>query len=108
MKHLKRWSAVYILVALFLGSWVGQFFTQLKEVRQDAHTHKEPFRWAEFWPQFWSSTFENWQSEFLQLAVQAILIASIFSVYFFGADHGADKDDIKKIMDRLDKIDPPQ
>jgi hypothetical protein len=44
MKHLRRWGAVYLL---FIGSWLGQFF---------------------------ASTFENWQSEWLQLIFQAILL----------------------------------
>ena len=43
MKHFRRWGAVYLLVLLFLGSWVGQFFTQLSEVRSELGTHGEPF-----------------------------------------------------------------
>ncbi len=37
---------------------------------------------SEFWPEFWSATFENWQSEWLQLAMQALLIAG-FAEYVF-------------------------
>ena len=36
----------------------------------------------DFWPQFWSSTFENWQSEWLQLTTQALLISAFASVLF--------------------------
>jgi hypothetical protein len=34
-KHLRRWGAVDVLLAFFLTSWIGQFFTQLAEFRQE-------------------------------------------------------------------------
>lgn len=92
MKHLQRWGAVWILVVLFLGSWLGQYFTMMAE--------SGPFTWSAFW----AATFENWQSEFLQLAVQAVLIASILQQKTFKADFSADKDDVAKIMAQLGKI----
>lgn len=98
MSHFRRWGAVWILVALFLGSWLGQFFNQLDEVTQEAKTHGEQFLWADFWPQFFSATFENWQSEFLQLAFQAVLVASFYQRHLFRADFSADKDDVDKIL----------
>jgi len=33
MRHFRRWGAVYLLALLFLGSWLGQFFTQLVRFR---------------------------------------------------------------------------
>jgi hypothetical protein len=106
MKHMKRWGAIWILAALFLGSWIAQFFTQLAEVRGDAQTHGEKFMWSDFWPQFFSATFENWQSEFLQLAVQGLLIASLIGQKkFFNADGGADKEDVQKILDAIERRD---
>ena len=59
MKHFRRWGAVYVLLALFLGSWLGQFFTQLTDFRSEQSAHGEPFLWARLLPQFWASTFEN-------------------------------------------------
>lgn len=56
--------------------------TQLQEVKQDAVTHGQDFQMSDFWPKFWSSTFENWQSEWLQLTVQAILIAALADYLF--------------------------
>lgn len=95
MTHFKRWGAVWILALMFLGSWLGQLLTQIAEVRDQAG----PFLWHEFWPQFWAATFENWQSEFFQLAFQAVLIASyVGQKKFFNADGGADKDDVDKIL----------
>jgi hypothetical protein len=100
-KHLQHWGAVYLLFLMFLGSWAGQLVTQLREVRADAQTHGEPFVWSDFWYQFWAATFENWQSEFFQLAFQAILVASFYQVYLFKADYSADKSDVQKILDAI-------
>lgn len=79
---LRRWAAFYILVILFLASWGGQFVSQLQVEKQIAQQHGQEFTMGEFWPQFWQSTTENWQSEWLQLAAQALLIAG-FSEYLF-------------------------
>ena len=78
----KNWGAVFILLAFFLASWGGQFAAQLQAEKQLAEQHGQEFQMTEFWPEFWSATFENWQSEWLQLATQALLIAG-FSAYVF-------------------------
>jgi hypothetical protein len=43
--------------------------------RNQAEQHGQSFEWAQFLPQFFASTFENWQSEFLQLVWQAAGLA---------------------------------
>ncbi|WP_129336745.1 DUF6766 family protein [Cellulomonas endophytica] len=63
---------------LFLLSWIGQFVFQLLEERGVAEQHGETFAWGDFWPSFLQSTFENWQSEFLQLVWQAAGLAMFF------------------------------
>lgn len=79
---LRRWGAVLILLVFFIASWTGQFLTEMASERNQAEQHGQQFSIAEFMPEFWSSTFENWQSEWLQLATQAILISG-FSSYIF-------------------------
>lgn len=79
---LRRWAALFILIVFFVGSWAGQFFYQMQTVKQEAEQHGQTFQMDEFMPQFWSSTFENWQSEWLQLAVQALLIAALADYLF--------------------------
>ncbi len=78
----RKWAAVFILFAFFFLSWGGQFASQLQEVKQQSEQHGQQFQMSEFWPEFWSATFENWQSEWLQLATQALLIAA-FADYLF-------------------------
>jgi hypothetical protein len=80
--HWKRWGAAYILLALFLASWAGQLVAMLIEIGDEARQHGQPFQISEFWPQFWSSTFENWQSEWLQLFVQAVVLLGMKHVLF--------------------------
>ena len=99
MQHLRRWGAVYILVVLFAGSWMGQFFTQLSEFRGEQQVHEEPFLWSDFFTRFFSSTLENWQSEWLQLIFQAILL--------LGAKHWlfqVDAEDLERIESKVDAI----
>ena len=79
---LNRWGAIIILAVLFFGSWGGQFITQLQTFRDEQIAHGQIFAINEFIPEFWSSTLENWQSEWLQLAMQGLLISG-FSTYIF-------------------------
>lgn len=78
----RKWGALVILIVFFFASWTGQFVTQLTSFKQDAKEHHQEFQMSEFLPEFWSSTFENWQSEWLQLFTQGLLIAA-FSDYMF-------------------------
>jgi disulfide bond formation protein DsbB len=99
MRHFRRWGAVYLLLLLFLGSWIGQFVAQLSEFRSEQATHGEPFVWADFYTRFFASTFENWQSEWFQLIFQAILL--------LGAKHWlfqADAEDMERLETKVDAI----
>jgi len=99
VKHARRWGAVYILLLLFVGSWLGQFLTQLHEFRLDQQAHHEPFVWADYFTEFFASTFENWQSEWLQLVFQAILL--------LGAKHWlfqVDAEDMERLENKVDAI----
>jgi hypothetical protein len=78
----RRWAAVIILFAFFFLSWGGQFLSQMSAFKNEAQEHGQEFQMSEFMPEFWTSTFENWQSEWLQLATQGIMIAG-FADYIF-------------------------
>jgi hypothetical protein len=80
--HLRKWGAAYLLLFLFLASWAGQFNSTLVEVGNEARQHGESFQMDEFWPRFLSATFENWQSEWLQLLVQAVVLLGMKHVLF--------------------------
>ncbi|WP_420814384.1 DUF6766 family protein [Jiangella ureilytica] len=99
MRNLRRWGAVYVLILLFLGSWLGQFFTQLSEFRSEQQVHGEPFSWSEYLTSFFASTFENWQSEWLQLVFQAVLLLAAKHLLF-----QADAEDLERIERKIDNI----
>lgn len=79
---IRRWAALFILIVFFFLSWGGQYVFQMQAEAQEAEQHGQQFSVQEFMPQFWASTFENWQSEWLQLATQAVLIAALADYVF--------------------------
>ncbi len=97
--HLKRWGAAYLLLALFLASWVAQFVAMLVEAGDEARQHGQPFEMHEFWPQFLSATFENWQSEWLQLLIQAVVLLGMKHLLF-----KADAADMEQVQLDLTQI----
>ena len=97
--HLKRWGAAYLLLFLFLASWAGQFVAMLVEVGNQARSHGQSFSMSEFWPTFWSATFENWQSEWLQLFVQAVVLLGMKHILF-----KADAQDMEQVQLDLTEI----
>ena len=95
----KAYSFAIITGLFFLLSWTGQFVAQMITVRNDAQEHGQSFEWADFLPQFLSSTFENWQSEFLQLIWQAVGLALLF---YWGSSQSKESDErIEAKLDRL-------
>jgi hypothetical protein len=97
--HLKKWGAAYLLFAFFVASWLGQFVTTLMEVGNEARAHGEAFQLSEVWPTFWRATFENWQSEWLQLFVQAVVLLGMKHVLF-----KADAHDMEQVQLDLTEI----
>lgn len=99
MTHMRRWGAVYILILLFVGSWLGQFFTQLAEFTSTQQQHGQPFVWGDYLHDFFASTFENWQSEWLQLLVQAVVLLGMKHLLF-----KADAQDMEQVQLDLAEI----
>ena len=98
-KFFTAYSFGIVTGALFLLSWIGQFVFQLIEERNEASAHGQEFAWSEFFPAFFSSTFENWQSEFLQLVWQA---AGLAMFYFWGSSQSKEGDErLEAKIDRL-------
>jgi len=99
MTHLRRWGAVYVLVLLFAGSWAGHFVTQLAEYASTQQAHGQPFEWGGYFQDFFASTFENWQSEWLQLVFQAILLLGAKHLIF-----KVDAEDLERIEAKIDEV----
>jgi hypothetical protein len=77
MEFLRNYSLSLVLILLFLGSWIGQYYYQYKNEISQAEMHNQEFKSEDFIDSFLTNTFENWQSEFLQLATMVILTSKL-------------------------------
>lgn len=106
---LGNYGLGWALLALFLGSWLMQTWTGWVEFRaeqqQNGHTAEifgdGGYVWA--WAQ---ATFENWQSEFLQLLAMVALTSFLI---FKGSAESRDGDDetretLARLERRLDEL----
>lgn len=84
--HFQRWGALYILAVLFLGSLAGQYLFQVAFAKEGLN-------------QFWSAVFENWQSEWIQLFVQALLIQGLGHVLY-----RKETEDQERMEHKLDEV----
>jgi len=97
--HFQRWGAVYLLLALFAASWGGQFLMTMRDVTLESQQHGEAFEWGALWATFLSATFENWQSEWLQLVLQAVVLLGMKHKLF-----AADAEDMEIVQRDLIEI----
>ena len=73
------WSLTLLMAALFFGSWGAQSVAgRAAYNEQQLAQQQDPVTWTEYVvaPDFWSRTLQNWQSEFLAVAV--IVGASVY------------------------------
>ena len=80
-KILKNNGLSLTLLGLFLACWGGQFATGYRTHNQDLLTHHRPpltrFEYLQS-GMFWEATFENWESEFLQMAIYTVFTAFLY------------------------------
>jgi hypothetical protein len=70
-------SLIIVMALVFLGSWFAQSVTGLTAYNQEQHDHGDPrLSWWSYVgsAQFWESTLQNWQSEFLAVGSFAVLV----------------------------------
>jgi len=85
-RHFQYWGALYILALLFIGSLAGQYIYQVLIGGEDFH-------------KFVAATLENWQSEWIQLFVQALLIQGLGHVLY-----RKETEDQERMERKLDQI----
>jgi hypothetical protein len=80
MRLFKDNSLTIVLMLLFAVSIVGQWLTGWHVSIENASRHGEPalsltaYTWS---PEFLSTVFENWESEFLQMSAYVVLTAML-------------------------------
>jgi len=92
-----------ILVILFFTSWAAQAVTQWQTFTDEQLEHGGTPKIGDFLAEFGQSTFENWQSEFLQLFSFVVLAALYIHK---GSAESKDSDDqvqasLRRIEDHL-------
>jgi hypothetical protein len=69
-------SLIIVMALIFIGSWFAQSVTGMTAYNQELHDHGDPrLSWLGYVgsSEFWESTFQNWQSEFLAVGSFTIL-----------------------------------
>ncbi|HVG30377.1 MAG TPA: DUF6766 family protein [Pyrinomonadaceae bacterium] len=88
------------MLTLFLFSLVGQSLTGQHEYNEDQREHRQPeISYSEYLStsHFVEATFENWESEFLQMAMYVLLTAFLFQR---GSSESKDPDKKAEEVDR--------
>ncbi|MGH3134502.1 MAG: DUF6766 family protein [Gaiellaceae bacterium] len=90
-----------LFVSIFVVAWIGQLGVEWLHYVSDSadHGRKAEFWSQEFWVEFWQSTLENWQSEFLQLS--AFTIACAYLVYKGSSESSDSSERIEAKLDTL-------
>jgi hypothetical protein len=91
-------------LALFLISWIAQAVAEWGVFVQEQLAHHEPVSLGRFLVVFGQSTFENWQSEFLQLFSFVVFSAILIHHGSAESKDGTDRleEAVKRIERRLD------
>jgi hypothetical protein len=71
----REFGLSFALMILFFLSWIGQLISEWQVFTDEQAAHGEETKIGDFVAQFAQSTFENWQSEFLQLFTFVALAA---------------------------------
>ncbi len=95
MEILKNYGLSIALFLLFAGSWGGQAYFQWNEFTSTQQEHNAEINVKDFSNEFLSATFENWQSEFLQLFSFVVLATYLIHK---GSPQSKDGDDEIRIM----------
>lgn len=87
--------------ALFVISWIAQAVAEWGTFVQEERAHGEAASLADFFVQFGQSTFENWQSEFLQLF--SFVVFSAVLIHHGSAESKDGEDRIEQAVKRIEK-----
>jgi hypothetical protein len=102
MKRLWRnYSLSITLAVLFFLAWFGQLVTQWFTWANEQQEHNQPLEVGDFLWQFWTSTLENWQSEFLQLLTFVVLTS--FLIHRKSPESKDSDEEMQRSLNRIEK-----
>jgi DNA-binding transcriptional regulator GbsR (MarR family) len=103
-EFVKNHALSLVLAGLFIGSWLLQSVSGWVEFVSEQQSHGEAAQLFGASGYFWSwmqSTFENWQSEFLQLFAMVVLTA--FLVHKASHESRDGQEEIKMAVLRIEE-----
>lgn len=95
----KKYSFLWITLVLFLGSLIGHWIFAWFAFVEEQTTHGEAIEVTGYLVEVLRDTFENWQSEFLQLMWQVAGLA-----YFFYIGSPQSKEGNDRLEEKVDRI----
>jgi hypothetical protein len=99
MSIWKKYGYAWVTLVLFLVTLTGQWVAGWYAYVADQRAHRQPPEVREFVLELGRDTFENWQSEFLQLIWQ---VAGLSYLLYVGSPQSKEEDD--RLEDKLDAI----
>jgi SNF2 family DNA or RNA helicase len=97
----RNYSLSITLAGLFFLAWLGQLVTQWFTWANEQREHDQPLMVGDFLWQFWTSTLENWQSEFLQLLTFVVLTS--FLIHRNSPESRDSDDQMQQSLNRIEK-----
>ena len=96
---MKRYAYAWLTAGFFLVSLVLHWWFGWTSFVDEQHAHKEPVEVAAYLSEMGRDTFENWQSEFLQLLWQVVGLA-----YFLYVGSPSSKENDDRMEAKIDAI----
>jgi hypothetical protein len=96
---LGKYSYAWLTLAFFLISAALHWYFGWQDFSEDARTHGEQPEFSPFANQILRETFENWQSEFLQLLWQVLGLA-----YFLYIGSPSSKENDDRLEAKIDEL----
>ena len=99
-----KWGYLWVTGFLFLFSLIGHWTFAWFDYAEEARAHGQPIEVSEYLVKTFEATFENWQSEFLQLLWQVAGLMFLFAVGSPQSKEGDERQEEKLdwIMRQLD------
>ena len=96
---LGKYSYGWLTLAFFLGSLALHWYFGWQAFQDEAREHGQPPEFAQFLSEIGRDTFENWQSEFLQLLWQVVGLA-----YFLYLGSPSSKENDDRLEAKIDEL----
>ena len=96
---LKRYGYVWVTLVFFLFSLVGHWTAAWYAYLNDQEAHHQPVEVSEYMVEVTRDTFENWQSEFLQLIW---LVAGLAFLWYLGSPQS--KEGTDRLEEKVDAL----